>query len=135
MYLSNKWRDLQEQIAASPRRPPKSADDGRKPRYKRFLGYRAVADIVARYEAGETTQQIASRHEISKTRVSTILREKGIVIRRQGLTTEQAREAATLYMAGKSLAWIGAHFGVSYTTVATELRKQGVQLRPRPGFG
>jgi uncharacterized protein (DUF433 family) len=32
-----------------------------------------VADIVARYEAGETTQQIGTRYGISKTRVANLL--------------------------------------------------------------
>ena len=90
---------------------------------------------MARYEAGETTQQVGSRYGISKSRVATVLREQGVTIRRQGLTDEQAREAAKLYQAGKSLAWLGTRFGVSRTTIAAVLRKQGIQLRPRPGWG
>lgn len=66
--------------------------------------------------------QIAPNHEISKTRVATVLREKGIVIRRQGLTTEQITEAAALYAAGHSLAQIGSRFGISHTTVAASFR-------------
>src|SRR5262249_47373798 len=93
-----------------------------------------IADIAARYKAGETTQQAGTRYGISKTRVATVLREQGITIRCQGLTGEQGREAAEFYTAGKSLAWLGARFRVSHTTVAAVLRKQGVQLRPRPGW-
>ena len=63
-----------------------------------------------------------------------MLREQGITIRRQGLTSEQVSEAAKLYAAGHSLAWLGARYGVSHTTVATALRRQGIQLRPRPGW-
>jgi len=111
-----------------------SGQDVRKSRSKRFLNPEDIADIVDRYQAGETTQQIGTRYGISKTRVATVLREQGITIRRQGLTDGQAREATELYAAGKSLAWIGTRFGVSHTTIATELRKQGVQLRPRPGW-
>jgi transcriptional regulator of aromatic amino acid metabolism len=86
------------------------------------------------YQAGETTQQIGTSYGISKTRVATILRKQGITIRRQGLTDEQAREAAALYATGKSLAWLGTRFGVSHTTIAAVLRQQGVELRPRPGW-
>jgi transcriptional regulator of aromatic amino acid metabolism len=108
--------------------------DNPKSRSKRFLTTNDVTDIMRRYEASETTQQIGTRYGISKTRVATILREQGITIRRQGLNAEQVSEAAVLYATGKSLAWLGAHFGVSHTTIAAVLRQQGIQLRPRPGW-
>lgn len=105
-----------------------------KSRAKRFLSSQDISDIVRRYRAGETTQQVGTRYGISKTRIATILREQDVTIRRQGLTTEQASKAAALYAAGKSLASIGAKFNVSHTTVAVALRQQGVQLRGRPGW-
>ena len=71
-----------------------------KPRSKRFLNAQDLTDIAARYEAGETTQQVGNRYGISKSRVTTILREQGIIIRRQGLNDEHISEAATLYAAG-----------------------------------
>jgi Mor family transcriptional regulator len=89
---------------------------------------------VQKYESGDTTQQIGTHYGISKTRVATVLRRQGITIRRQGLTNEQATEAAMLYAEGKSLAWLGARYDVSNTTVATALRRQRVQLRPRPDW-
>lgn len=79
------------------------------------------------------TQQIGTRYGVSKTRVAAVLREGGIAVRRQGLTTVQISDAASFYAAGRSLAWIGAQYGVSHTTVAAERRQQGIQLRPRPG--
>jgi transcriptional regulator of aromatic amino acid metabolism len=133
--LSTKWSDLQERIAESPPRPHLSGQDIRKSRSKRFLTAQDVADIVARYEAGETTQQVGTRYGISKTRVATVLREQGITIRRQGLTTEQVTEAMAVYAAGRSLAWLGARFDVSHTTVAVAIKQHGIQLRPRPGWG
>jgi transcriptional regulator of aromatic amino acid metabolism len=107
--------------------------DKPKTRSKRFLTAQDTADIVAWYQAGETTQQVGSRYGISKTRVATVLREQGVAIRRQNLTDGQVREAATLYVSGRSLASLGTLFGVSHTTIAAVLRKEGVQLRPRPG--
>jgi Mor family transcriptional regulator len=133
-HLGKKWAELQEQIVESSPRPDLSGQDIPKSRSKRFLTAQDVADIVARYEAGETTQQIGNRYSISKTRVASVLREEGITVRRKGLSDEQVSEAATLYANGKSLAWLGTRFNVSHTTVATALRRQGVQLRPRPGW-
>jgi len=133
-HLCKQWADLRKWIAESQAQPPLLAQDAPKPRSKRFLTTENVADIVARYEAGETTQHIGTRYGISKTRVANVLREQGVAIRRQGLSDVQVDEAATLYTAGKSLAWLGAHYGVSHTTVATALRRQGLQLRRRPGW-
>jgi hypothetical protein len=125
---------MRKRIDESPARPPLSRRDSPKPRSKRFLTTEDVADIVRRYEACETTQQVGERYGISKTRVANVLREQGVAIRRQGLNAIQVNEAATLYTAGKSLAWLGAHYGVSHTTVATALRRQSLQLRRRPGW-
>ncbi|WP_018601151.1 hypothetical protein [Mycobacterium sp. 155] len=91
-------------------------------------------NIVHRYKAGETTQQIGTRFGISKTRVATVVREQGVAIRRRGLNDAQVAEAAALYTSGKSLAWIGAHFGVSHTAVASALRNEAVELRGRSGW-
>jgi hypothetical protein len=110
------------------------AQDVRKPRSKRFLTADEVADIVHRYGASETTQQIGNHYGISKTRVATVLGNQGVTIRRHGLTVDQVTEATTLYATGKSLAWLGVRYGVSHTTVAAALRRRGVQLRARPGW-
>ena len=130
-HLGKKWSDLRGRILDSPPRP---ASGGTRPRSKRILVATDVDDIVKKYVSGETTQQISARFGISKSRVATALREQGITIRRQGLTEEQVKEAATFYAAGRSLNWIGAHYNVSHTTVATALRRQEIQLRPRPGW-
>jgi transcriptional regulator of aromatic amino acid metabolism len=108
--------------------------DDPKSRTKRFLTAQDTADIVARYQVGETTQQVGNRYGISKTRVATVLREQGITLRRQGLDDDQVKEAATLYVSGRSLAWLGLRYDVSHTTVATALRRHGFQLRRRPGW-
>lgn len=133
-HLSNKWSNLRERINASSPRSPLLYQDKPKSRIKRLLNANDTADIATRYEAGETTQQIATRYGISKTRVATILRDHNITIRRQGLTTEQVAEAANLYAAGQSLAQLGARFDASHTTIAAAFRRRGIELRPRPGW-
>jgi hypothetical protein len=132
--LREKWADLRKHVQDAPCRPPLLSNDRPLPRSKRFLTADDLDDIVQKYEAGETTQQIGNRYGISKTRVATILREQGVIIRRQGLTDEQITEAAMHYVAGRSLAWLGARYGVSHATVATALRRQSIQLRARPGW-
>ncbi len=133
-HLCKKWADLRERINESSPRSPLLHQERPKFRSKRFLTAQDREDIVHRYEAGETTQQIGTHYGVSKTRVATVLREQGVTIRRQGLTEEQVREAGKLYAAGKSLAWLGARYGISHTTVATALHRKGVEPRPRPGW-
>jgi hypothetical protein len=77
-HLCKKVADLRKHINESPARSPLPRQDGPKPRSKRFLTAADLADIVHRYEAGETTQQIGARYGISKTRVATVLREQGV---------------------------------------------------------
>jgi hypothetical protein len=133
-HLCKRWADLRKRITESPARSSLARQNGLKPRFKRFLNAQDLTDIGTRYEAGETTQQVGNRYGISKSRVTSLLREQGITIRRQGLNDEHIREAATLYADGRSLAWLGARYGISHTTVASALRRQGIQLRSRPGW-
>jgi uncharacterized protein (DUF433 family) len=130
-HVCKEWADLRRRISESPRR---AAFSGTPPRSKRFLVPTDIDDIVHRYEAGETIEQIGAHYGISKTRVAFVLREQGVAIRRQGLTDARLTEAAELYAAGRSLAWLGARYGISHTAVAAALRHQGVRLRPRPGW-
>lgn len=129
-----KWADLRKCLREAPTRSPQSHRDGPPPRSKRFLSTDDIADIGQMYEAGDNTEQIGDRYGISKARVATVLRERGVTLRRQGLTDQQANEAARLYARGRSLAWLGSRYNVSHTTIATALRRQGVLLRPRPGW-
>lgn len=92
-----------------------------------------VAEISARYEAGEPSTAIASSCGLSKGSVIRLIREAGISIRRQGLTNNQITEAAQLYDSGLSLAKIGARFGVDHGTVWRQLKKRGVRMRDTHG--
>jgi len=134
-HRCKKWSDLRKRFDESSPRPPLLYQDKPKTRSRRFLTPQDVIDIIHRYDAGETTQQVGTRYGISKTRVATVLRERGVTIRRQGLNDEQVTEAAMFYAAGRSLAWLGARYDVSHTTIAAALRQEGVRLRPRPGWG
>jgi hypothetical protein len=132
--LCKKFADLRKRIKESARRPSRTRRDGPPPRSKRFLTADELADIRASYEVGATTNHIANRYGISKTRVANLLREQDVTIRRQGLTEEQATEAATLYAVGRSLAWLAGRYEVSPMTISKALRRHGVTLRPRPGW-
>jgi hypothetical protein len=101
---------------------------------KRRLSREEINQIVAKYHSGASTNQLVTEHHLAKRTISALLRANGVSLRRQGLTEQQAGEAAHLYQVGCSLTWLADHFGdISPTTVARALRGQGVQLRPRRG--
>jgi hypothetical protein len=128
--LRQKWADLLKRVQGSPRRIRRDAP---LPRSKRFSTAEDHVDIARKYESGDTTERIGKHYGISKTRVAAVLRERGVTIRRQALSDEQATEAVALDAAGRSLAWLGNCYSVSHTTVAAALRRYGVSIRPRPG--
>lgn len=66
----------------------------------------ARANVAARYEAGDTTTQLAKDYGVAKSTIIGILRTKKVVVRRQSLSTEQLSEAARLYESGLSLSQV-----------------------------
>ena len=92
-----------------------------------------VEQIVTRYKAGEPSTAIATTFNISKGSVIRLLRNAGVTIRNQPLTSDQITEAAQLYASGQSLAEVGAHLGVDASTVHKALKKADVQLRDTHG--
>jgi len=92
-----------------------------------------VAEIVARYVAGEPSTAVAAAYNISKGSVIRLLRNAGVPIRNQPLTDDQVSEAVQLYASGNSLAQIGTHLGVDHGAVWRQLRKWGVKMRDTHG--
>ena len=97
------------------------------------VGPDLIAQIIARYEAGEPSTALAAAFRISKGSVIRLLREADIAIRKQGLSRGQVGEAIRLYESGQSLAKIGTQFGVDPTTVHRQLLKRGVRMRGTRG--
>lgn len=92
-----------------------------------------IAEIIARYEAGEPSTAIAAAFNLNKGSVIRLLREAGVTIRNQGLTKVQITEAAQLYQSGLSLAAIGVGLGVDHSTVHRQLLRRDVKMRDTHG--
>ena len=58
------WDDLRKRVNESPTRRPLPHHDDPKRRTKCFLTTDDVTDILQRYEAGETTQQVGTRYGV-----------------------------------------------------------------------
>jgi hypothetical protein len=96
------------------------------------------ADLVVRYEAGETCAAIAAATGLPRPTVHYRLRRAGVAMRRAGKRLGHRRRAlpaaaiAGRYRAGESIKSIGQSLGVPATTVRRSLIEAGVERRP-PG--
>jgi hypothetical protein len=89
-----------------------------------------IARLRTEYDAGKPARAIAHEHGVARDALMRHLRNAGVAIRNQGLTEEQAKQAATLYRSGMTQAQVAARFGVSQKTTGRYLRLLGVQMPP-----
>lgn len=133
-YLRDQYTALRKLLQRLTVRRPELPPVDRKRPLKRRVSRAEIDQIIAKYRSGISTNQLMAEHHLAKRTISALLNANGVTMRHQGLTYEQAREAAELYRASRSLAWIADHFGgISPTTIARALRQQDVSLRPRRG--
>jgi hypothetical protein len=92
-----------------------------------------VAKLIAEYEAGTSTTQLAALFELSKGAVLTLLHEAGVPMRRRPLTDQELADARQLYESGLSLVAVGERIGRHHTTVHLSLRRAGVVRRASQG--
>ncbi len=102
------------------------------PRVKRSwnrLSDETRAEVAVRYEAGDTTTQLAKDYGVAKSTIIGILRAKSVVVRRQPLTPGQVSEASRLYESGQSLSQVAKRLDINQETMRTAILKAGVVLR------
>jgi uncharacterized protein (DUF433 family) len=105
-----------------------------------------IDEAVRRYNAGESTQQIADDFGATPSGVRLALRRAGVAMRttaeirrgtegKRALSEEQAAEAARLYLSGLSSDAVAKHFGISQHAVLNTLRRLEVPMRRRGSKG
>ena len=97
------------------------------------LAAESRAEIVRRYEAGESTPQLAREFNVHASTVSAYLKEAGVERRKPGPSAEMVAEAKRLYESGLSLEKVADQLAVHGSAVFSWLRNAGVTLRPRAG--
>ena len=100
----------------------------------RRVGPETVDRLVADYESGVPTTELTGRYGLAKSSVLKLLADRGVVMRRQGLSEAELTKAAQLYEQGLSVLDVGERIGRSSTVVWRALKKHGVALRPRNGW-
>jgi integrase len=108
--------------AGKPRKPGRSSPSPVP--IRRRLSQTLHPEIIAMYEAGATTRQLAKDHGVSKGNIEHLLHQAGVRMRNQPLTPEQIREAAHLHAQGLSTYKIAERFGVVQSTVWRALRSR-----------
>lgn len=97
------------------------------------LSGRVTAEIVARYEAGETVRDIARALHLARGTVSVHLSKAQVGRRPRSMTEEQINQAVVLYEQGFSLARVGEQLGFTAWTILRALRDRGVAIRDTHG--
>lgn len=87
----------------------------------------------AQYAAGETLRTIATEVGVSRQRLASLLRERGVRLRRTAPSDAEVQEMVRRYADGESLERVGAHVGFSAGTVRNHLIAAGVLLRDPQG--
>jgi hypothetical protein len=88
-----------------------------------------IAHLVADYQAGSGTKELALNYRIHRDTVSRHIKQAGVPFRQLGLTDEQKVEAERLYLAGWSLQRLADRYGRDYETIRRNLKKRGVRMR------
>lgn len=88
-----------------------------------------IAELVARYEAGEDTPALSREYGISKTGLRELLLAEGVTMRRQAITLEDALRAVQLYGSGLTIKDVVRQVGYSYGTIRRVLHEHGVGMR------
>jgi len=90
-------------------------------------------DLVVRYRAGASANDLAAQFKIHRRTVSAHLHNHGVTMRGQSLAEAQVSLAINLYGQGLSVAQIGTRLSVNGGTVWLALRASGVQMRDTHG--
>ncbi|WP_156156741.1 helix-turn-helix domain-containing protein [Microbacterium azadirachtae] len=93
------------------------------------LGPRKVADIVRRYQEGESARSLAEKYKVAPSAVTRLLRENNVVVKKRTVTEAEARRIAKEYEAGATMRDIEKNHGLSHGAVSRTLHRVGVEMR------
>ena len=95
----------------------------------RSISSETLDTVERRYHDGETLRAIANDVGLSRHRLASLLRGRGVRIRGASPSPAEVREMARRYRAGESLERVGGRLGFSAGTIRNHLLASGVTLR------
>lgn len=96
---------------------------------RKRLGSEITPQLVADYEAGQSTPALMKRYKLGKGTVLKILNEAGVVRKQRHPSPEQVDEIVELYQQGWSLVRIGEYVDFDQSAVWHWLKERGVKRR------
>lgn len=112
------YRQLVSPLKQKAKNYKKQSDSSPQAKRVHKIKYRLTAaqiqDVLRRYEAGEASATVGKAFGISKTTVISILNERGIKIRKRGLTDSQKKLAVRLRQSGFTLNEVALQIGSNY---------------------
>ena len=103
----------------------------RRQELSRRLGREKVAELVQRFEAGESALSLAKEVDASNSALIRVLRAQGATIPERHVTDEESAATANDYRAGATLREIEAKHGFSHGAVLRSLHRSGVEMRAK----
>jgi len=103
----------------------------RKRQIQRRLTPEQVEQLLTKYRAGASMQQLVRKWRLHRTTVASHLRLAGVPLRRQGIPPDRLLEAVRLYGEGWSCQRLGERYGCNAETVRQTLKSAGLTMRPR----
>jgi DNA-directed RNA polymerase specialized sigma24 family protein len=100
-------------------------------RLNRCLPPHTIAELVAAYSSGISTNELCRRYGISKGGVLKLLADHNVTMRQQSMTEQEIDEATRLYVDEElSIRKIAVKLGKSKGSVWKALHDRGVRMRP-----
>lgn len=103
----------------------------RRQELSRRLGKKKVAELMQRFEAGESTSSLAKELGVSNSALIRMLRAQGAAIPKRKVTDEDVAAMAREYKAGATVREIEAKHGFSHGAVLRSLHRSGVEMRAK----
>jgi DNA-binding CsgD family transcriptional regulator len=113
---------------------PTPLADSTKLRQKVYLAEGQMGALVASYEAGSSTKELAAHLGIHRTTVATYLKQRGVDLRLGPLGESDTALALELYASGLSTARVAERIGRAPNTVRSALLAAGVRMRDARGM-
>jgi hypothetical protein len=96
---------------------------------RRRLAPQTIAELVARYNAGEHTPALSREYGPSKTGLVDLLRAEGVPLRKRSMTTQDTERAVRLYESGLTIEQVVGQVGYSFSTIRKVLHENRVAIR------
>lgn len=93
----------------------------------------ALVSAESRYLHGATLRELAPVVGVSRQRLGSLLRSRGVRLRRSSPSEHEVEEMVRRYDAGDSLAVVGSRLGFDGGTVRNWLMARGVPMRDSHG--